>query len=145
MWHTENPGMVKTVCSGIFRHIQEHSVIFSHVQVYWGTFRHYWVVMEPLSDIFGTLRNRLAYTRRATWRERWSLPALSEIEKKSWFGKKKALIAHLWVKFAIENVVLSVSSRKNTKMVPCGASFSCIFDPLSYPTTPEEFLAAHLH
>ena len=32
MRHIENPDMVRTVYSGIFRYIQEHSAIFSHVQ-----------------------------------------------------------------------------------------------------------------
>ena len=32
--HIENSGIVKTVYSGIFRHIEEHSVIFSHAQAY---------------------------------------------------------------------------------------------------------------
>ena len=30
----ENPGKLRTVCSGILRHIQEYSAIFSHVQAY---------------------------------------------------------------------------------------------------------------
>ena len=32
--HIENPGIVRTVYSGIFRHIQGHSAIFSHIQAY---------------------------------------------------------------------------------------------------------------
>ena len=34
MRHIENPGIARTVYSGIFRHIQEHSVILRHVQFY---------------------------------------------------------------------------------------------------------------
>ena len=30
-WHIENPGLVTTVYSGIFRHTRRHSAIFSHV------------------------------------------------------------------------------------------------------------------
>ena len=30
--HTENPDVIRTVYSGIFRHIQGHSAIFCHVQ-----------------------------------------------------------------------------------------------------------------
>ena len=29
--HTENPDVIRTVYSGIFRHIQGHSAIFCHV------------------------------------------------------------------------------------------------------------------
>ena len=32
--HTETPGIVRTVYSGFFKHIQVHSAIFSHVQAY---------------------------------------------------------------------------------------------------------------
>ena len=38
--HIENPGIVKTVYSCIFRPIQSHSAIFSHVKAYWGTLKH---------------------------------------------------------------------------------------------------------
>ena len=38
--HIENPDIVRTVYSGIFRHIQGHSAIFSHAQAYWGTLGH---------------------------------------------------------------------------------------------------------
>ena len=32
--HIETPGIVRTVYSGFFKHIQVHSAIFSHVQAY---------------------------------------------------------------------------------------------------------------
>ena len=38
--HIKNPGIVRTVYSGIFRPIQGHSAIFSHVQAYWQTLRY---------------------------------------------------------------------------------------------------------
>ena len=38
--HIKNPGIVRTVYSGIFRPIQGHSAIFSHVQAYWRTLRY---------------------------------------------------------------------------------------------------------
>ena len=38
----ENPGIVGTVYSGNFRHLQGHSAIFTHVKAYWVMFRHYW-------------------------------------------------------------------------------------------------------
>ena len=40
MRHIENPGIVRTVYSGIFSHIQAHSAIFSHVQAHREAFRH---------------------------------------------------------------------------------------------------------
>ena len=38
--HIKNPGIVRTVYSGIFRPLQGHSAIFHHVQAYWETLRH---------------------------------------------------------------------------------------------------------
>ena len=32
MTHTENPDIVRTVSKGIFKHIQEHSAILSHIE-----------------------------------------------------------------------------------------------------------------
>ena len=40
LWHIENPGIVRTVYSGIFRYIQRDSAILNHVQAYGGVFRH---------------------------------------------------------------------------------------------------------
>ena len=40
MRHIENPGIVRTVYSGIFMYIKGHSAIFSHVQPCQGTLRH---------------------------------------------------------------------------------------------------------
>ena len=40
MRHIENPCIVRKVYVGISRNIQGNSVIFSHVQAYWGTLRH---------------------------------------------------------------------------------------------------------
>ena len=37
--HIKNPGIVRTVYSGIFRPIQGHSALFSRVQAYWGALR----------------------------------------------------------------------------------------------------------
>ena len=35
--HIENPGIVRKVCSDIFKDIQRHPAILSHVYAYWGT------------------------------------------------------------------------------------------------------------
>ena len=47
MRHIKNPGIDRTVNSGIFRHIHGHSTMFSHVQAYLGTLRH----SQAYSDI----------------------------------------------------------------------------------------------
>ena len=45
--------------------------------------------------------------------------------------------AHLWVKCLIQNVVLRISKRKDSKMFPCGAS--------SPTPGPEKFMVVHMH
>ena len=57
--YIENPGIVRTVDSGIFRHIQGHSAIFIHGQAYWELLSH----VKSQSDILGTLRNPSIYNR----------------------------------------------------------------------------------
>ena len=44
------------------------------------------------------------------------------------FGKKGPDLVHLSVKFSIQNIVLRVSRRKNSKMYPCRTLFPCVFD-----------------
>ena len=68
--HIENPGIVRTVYSGILRHILGHSAIFSYVQAYWGRLSHIEVYagillrhIEPYLDIFRTLCNPCMYKR----------------------------------------------------------------------------------
>ena len=58
MRHIENPGIVRTVYSGIFRHIQGLSAILSHVQALRDILRQVLLRhIEPYSDIFRTLCN----------------------------------------------------------------------------------------
>ena len=58
-------------------------------------------------------------------------PALFENQKKGPDLEKKGPDGvHLWVKFSIQNGVLGVSWRKNSKMFPCGASFSYVFNKM---------------
>ena len=58
-------------------------------------------------------------------------PAFFENRKKCPdFGKKGPDFAHHWVKFSILNVVLRGPRKKTSKMFPCGASFSCVFDEM---------------
>ena len=44
-------------------------------------------------------------------------------KKVPWFWKKCPDCVHPYVKFAIQNAVLKVSKRKNSKIFPCGAFF----------------------
>ena len=87
---------------------------------------------------------------------RKTYPALFENRKKCPnFGKKGPNCVHLSVKFSIQNVVLRVSRRKNSKIFPWGSLFSCAFDEmfikvpyfhhLSPPSCCKKFLAAHLY
>ena len=66
------------------------------------------------------------------------------------FGKKGPHCFHLWVQFSIQNVVLRVSRRKNSKK--CGVFFSCVFDEMFIKplvpqnlSCPETFLVRRLH
>ena len=55
--HVENPVIVRTVYSGIFRHFQGDSSIFSHTEGYQSIIRHTQALLkhiEPYSDIFST-------------------------------------------------------------------------------------------
>ena len=62
--------------------------------------------------------------------------ALFENQKKCPdFGKKGPDCINHWVKFSVQNVVLRVSRRKNSKMFPCGNCFSCVFDKM-FTTSP---------
>ena len=50
--HIENLGIIRTVYSDIFRHIQEHSATFSHVQ---GCFQGYLGVFRVIDAYSATL------------------------------------------------------------------------------------------
>ena len=60
---------------------------------------------------------------------------------------------HLWVRFSIQNVILGVSSRKNSKMFPCVAFFFLcfwwnVYRSATFPQNlpyHEQFLVARLH
>ena len=110
--------------------------MFKHIRGYWCIFSH--------------------THRRTTRGERGEIsPTLFENRRKwSDFGKKDLDCVHLWVNFSVQNVVLRVSSWKNSKMFPRGAPFSCVFDewnvyqsalvPQTFFPCPEKFLVAHL-
>ena len=61
--HIEKPGIVRTVYSGIFRHILEYSAILHHSQIYWVVWSHI-QTFETLSNPFiynHTIFKTLAY------------------------------------------------------------------------------------
>ena len=60
------------------------------------------------------------------WRGRPPLPFFWKLKKVQWFSKKSPYSVHFWFKFSIQNVVLGVSRRKNSKIFPCGIYFSCV-------------------
>ena len=55
---------------------------------------------------------------------RFPLSLLKDHKKCLDFGKIDPDSVHLLVKFSIQNVILRVSRRKNSKFSPCGAFFS---------------------
>ena len=58
-------------------------------------------------------------------------PFFENKKKYSYFRKTSPDCVHLWIKFSIQNVVLGVSKRKNSKkMFPSETFFSCVFDEM---------------
>ena len=55
------------------------------------------------------------------------LPFFENRKKCPDFGKKGPNCVHPWVESSIQNVVLRVSRRKSSKILPCEAFF-CVFD-----------------
>ena len=55
-----------------------------------------------------------------------SLPCFENQKKYPDLGKKGPDFVHLLVKFFVQNVILRVTTRKNSKMFHCGAFFSCV-------------------
>ena len=80
------------------------------------------------------LQNLILDIRHATRRRvGGGLPCrFSKIEEIALILEKKSHdCVHLWVKFSIENIVLRVSRRKNSKIFPCGAFFVLLMKCLS--------------
>ena len=116
---------------------------------YWGKSRYYWRILcdiqnldtfrtwgifKSLSElciqVFLNIKDKdiHAYSHRHTAKGEGgdlSCPFL-KIGKSGVILGNKSDFFHLWVKFSIENVVLWVSRRKNSKMFPCG-TFSVVF------------------
>ena len=75
---------------------------------------------------------QLAGRATSRWEGGGSLPCPFLKIKKKWpdFWKKGPDCVHPYVKFTVQNVVLTVSKRKNFKVLPCEAFFSGIFDKM---------------
>ena len=58
------------------------------------------------------------------------LPYFENRKKVPWFCKKCPDCVHILVKFFIQNVILRVYSRKNSRIFSCGAFFSSVFDKM---------------
>ena len=82
-----------------------------------------------LNRLFYVDNDWMYFCWRAT-RGRPPLPFFENRKKCSDLGKNGPDFVHLWVKFSIRNVVLRVSKRKNSKIFPCGAFFSCVFNEM---------------
>ena len=96
--------------------------------------------------IFRDIDAHSATHMHATRGKRGGLPChFWKSQKESWFWKEGLDCVHLWVEFFIQNVVLKVSTSKISKMFPCGASFSCVFDkcllkcPIFTPSALKKF------
>ena len=57
-----------------------------------------------------------------------SLPFFENPKKCTDFGKKVLNCVHPWVESSMQNVILRVSRRKSSNILPCGAFFLCVFD-----------------
>ena len=55
---------------------------------------------------------------------------VKNVKKRPWCWGKNGDCVVLWVKFCIQNIVLGVSKRKNSKIFPCGAFYSCVFNEM---------------
>ena len=55
---------------------------------------------------------------------------MKNVKKSLVFWEKNHDCVLLWVKFCIQNLVLRVSSRKNSKIFPCRAFYSCVFNKI---------------
>ena len=88
---------------------------------------------------------------------RHPLPFL-KIESVLIFERKAQIVSIFGLNFSVYNIVLRVSRRKTSKMLPCRASFSGVFDRIFIlkcpsstnllhppPLCTKKFLVAHLH
>ena len=155
MRHFKNAGLVRTVYSGLFRtlghlepevssKVSQTCSMIGHIQslgivrtVYWSKdIQGYWCIF---------INTGRRATRGGGGGKDFPRPFL-KIKKGFLILEKVPDFVHLWVNFSIQNVVWRVSTRKNFKMLPCGASFSWVFDEnvSTKLPCPEKFLVARL-
>ena len=92
---------------------------FKHLQGYLGIFRD---IDAHSATLTGAQLGRRGEASRTLFENRKKCPDFG--------GKKGPDCIHLWVKITIQNIVLRISRGKNSKMFPCRASFSCVFDEM---------------
>ena len=98
--HIQNPSIVKTVYSSIFKDIQAHSGILMHIQPH-------------------------SHGCNQGGEGRPPLLSLKTARKCPNFGKKGPNCVNLWVKSSIQNVVLGVCRRKKLQDVSLQGLFFC--------------------
>ena len=123
------PEAVTRSCSKVFLKISQYSQKKTCV----GVFSNKVAALKPPTQVFfceycKIFKNNFFYRppfRRVTRRGgRFPLSLLKDHKKCLDFGKIDPDSVHLLVKFSIQNVILRVSRRKNSKFSPCGAFFS---------------------
>ena len=104
--HIRGPDKVRTGYSSIFKNIQEYSGILMHIQ--------------PHSQA----------SSQGGGGSGFPCPFLKMEKSVLILEENCPDCVHLWVKFSIQNAVFRVSKKKNSKMFPYGAFFSCVFDEM---------------
>ena len=95
--------------------------LFKHFRGYLGIFR----------EIDGFIHTHRSATKEGVnGRRGATLPFLQSEKNALILEKKSPHCAHLLLKVSIQNVVLRVPRRKNSKMFPCGTIFYFIFEEM---------------
>ena len=128
-YHIQNPGWLRTqdtfkILSNMYNDnidsepCHSQNILFKHFQRYLGILRDLYTYSATLTDV--QLGGKVDASP-AFFKKRKNCPD---------FWKEDLDCVHLWVKFSIQNVVLRVSRRKNSKMFPWRASFSGVFEEI---------------
>ena len=117
--HIQNPGLFRT--QDIFESLSDIYKAYHAFSESWHTrsslFKHfqgYLCIFRYVNAYSATITSAQLVRREEAF------PALLENPDA---GKKDPDCVHLWVKFSIQNVVLRVSGRKNSKIFPGGTFF----------------------
>ena len=137
--HIQNPGLFRT--QDIFQSLSDMYKAYHAFSESWHTrsslFKHFqgYLCIFRDADAYSATITSAQLVRREE-----AFPALLENPDA---GKKDPDCVHLWVKFSIQNVVLRVSGRKNSKIFSWGDFFPCIltkclskYSPSTKPPLP---------